>query len=585
MILEMEKLEYVSDYVIGLLKGLGVEYIAVNPGASVKALLDSTTYLKYEAPKIILCLHEEIAVGVAHGYSKAKGKPMAVLLHDVVGLLNASMAIFNAWCDNSPLMVVGGTGPLRVEKRRPWIDWVHTAISQGKFVEDFVKWYDQPTSLEGCVLSLIRGYRVAMSDPKGPVYVCLSQDLQEERLGDRFVPNLALFSPPELGALDVEVASKVEDELLRADFPVIVSDFVGRNKNAFYELPKLAEASGAALVDLYGRLNFPNNHPLDLTGSSILSEADTILALDVKDLYGALSKASHYGNVSGRVTRKECKIFHVTAYEPQSRGNIADYQRLQEVHFTAIADTAKVIRQLVKGIQEKVSNDNVCKERIEARKLRIKERHEQLRRDWLEEALSDVRGGRFTPPSLAYTIWDVIKGENWVIGAGSLGGRPGWERRLWVMDRPYRYFGHSWGGGLGYNLPAAIGVALAVKEEGRIILDFQPDGDLLYVASALWTAAKLKLPLLVILLDNQGYRHSWQHALEVAKRRGRDLRGAEQYSYIVDPAVNYVKLAEAYGVMAFGPFEDLEGFKDSLKGTIKEVKKNRPVLLHVKMEK
>jgi len=574
--------EYVSDLVVGLLKDLGVDYVAVNPGASVKCLLDSLTHMRDEAPEIILCLHEEIAVGVAHGYAKAKGRPMAVLLHDVVGLLNASMAIFNAWCDNSPVILIGGTGPLSVERRRPWIDWVHTAISQGKLIEDFVKWYDQPTSIEGCVLSLLRGHRVTMTDPRGPVYVCISLDLQEEKVTEKPALNPDLFRVPELGTLDNETASSLIEDLLKAELPVIVADFVGRNSTAFYDLPKLAEALGAALVDLYGRLNFPNNHPLDLTGSSILSEADAILALDVKDLHGALTQVDHHKGSIRRVVKDECRIFHVTAFESQSRGNTAEYQRLEGVNLTVLADTAKVIRQLLDEVEEN-ANYVASKEKIEERRLRLMERHELLRRVWLEEALSEVKAGRLSPPSLAYTMWQLIEGEDWVIGAGSLGGRPGWERKLWIMDRPYRYFGHSWGGGLGYNMPAAIGVALAMKAEGRIVLNFQPDGDLLYVSSALWTAAKHRLPLLVILLDNRGYGNIWHHAQEVAERRGRDLIGAEAYCSITDPEVDYVKLAEAQGIKALGPISDLEALREKLEVAIEGVRRRYPALLHIRV--
>src|SRR5437016_11831401 len=161
--------QYGSDLIVDALRALGIEYAALNPGATFRGLHDSlVNYGGNERPGIIQCCHEEIAVAVAHGYAKAAGKPMAAIVHDVVGLQHASMAIFNAWCDRTPILVMGGTGPMNTSKRRPWIDWIHTALVQGNWVRDFVKWDDQPVGIEAIPSSMMRGYRIAMSDPTGP---------------------------------------------------------------------------------------------------------------------------------------------------------------------------------------------------------------------------------------------------------------------------------------------------------------------------------------------------------------------------------------------------------------------------------
>ncbi len=82
-------------------------------------------------PGILLCLHEDHSVAIAHGYAKATGEPMACVLHSNVGLLHGMMSLYNAWCDRAPMIVLGATGPLDAEKRRPWIDWIHTSRDQG----------------------------------------------------------------------------------------------------------------------------------------------------------------------------------------------------------------------------------------------------------------------------------------------------------------------------------------------------------------------------------------------------------------------------------------------------------------------
>ena len=127
----------------------------------------------------MLCNHEEIAVQIAHGYAKATGKPMAVILHNLVGLLHACMAIYYAYLDRVPVFIMGATGPMDEAKRRPHIDWTHTALVQGNAVRDYTKWDYQPTSIDGVPESFARAYSVMMTEPKGPIYMCYDAALQE----------------------------------------------------------------------------------------------------------------------------------------------------------------------------------------------------------------------------------------------------------------------------------------------------------------------------------------------------------------------------------------------------------------------
>src|SRR3990172_7670819 len=190
--------EYGSDLIVDLMTGLDIEYAAFNPGATFRGIHDSiVNYAGNVNPEVIFCCHEEISVAIAHGYGKAKGKPMAAITHNIVGLQHASMAIFNAWCDRVPVIVLGGTGPMDTTKRRPWIDWVHTALVQGNQIRDYVKWDDQPASIAAIPEAFVRAWRIALTEPQGPVYVCLDAELQEQKL-DRPVPlpDLSHFAPP-----------------------------------------------------------------------------------------------------------------------------------------------------------------------------------------------------------------------------------------------------------------------------------------------------------------------------------------------------------------------------------------------------
>src|SRR5207245_810936 len=187
---------YGSDLVVDLLRAVGIAHVALNPGATFRGLHDSLVNHGKGDPELILTLHEEIAVALAHGYAKARGAPMAAAVHDIVGLQHASMAIFNAFCDRAPILVLGATGPMDATRRRPWIDWIHTALVQGTQVRDYVKLDDQPASVAAIPETLLRSWRLARTEPQGPVYLCLDAGLQEEALERPVpVPDVARFPP------------------------------------------------------------------------------------------------------------------------------------------------------------------------------------------------------------------------------------------------------------------------------------------------------------------------------------------------------------------------------------------------------
>ena len=120
-----------SDVIVDMLHRYEIPYAALNPGASYRGLHDSMVNYGGNKPVMMLCQHEEIAVQIAHGYAKAGGKPMVAIVHDLVGLLHSNLAIYYAYVDRVPIFIVGATGPMDETKRRPRIDWTHTAQVPG----------------------------------------------------------------------------------------------------------------------------------------------------------------------------------------------------------------------------------------------------------------------------------------------------------------------------------------------------------------------------------------------------------------------------------------------------------------------
>src|SRR6188508_322199 len=205
-----EKEIWGSDAMAAMLRALDIPYLALNPGASYRGLHDSiVNYLGNTKPQMLLCLHEESAVAIAHGYAKASGRMMGVVLHSNVGLMHGSMAIFNAWCDRVPMLILGATGPWDAARRRPWIDWIHTASDQGALVRDYTKWDNQPASVPAAYEALMRAAQMANTAPRGPTYINLDAALQEASIGALPpVPDPKRFQPPEPVLPDPDLVKK-----------------------------------------------------------------------------------------------------------------------------------------------------------------------------------------------------------------------------------------------------------------------------------------------------------------------------------------------------------------------------------------
>ena len=220
-----------SDVVADTLRALNIPYIALNPGASYRGLHDSiVNYLGNETPQMLLCLHEESAVAIAQGYAKVTGKAMAAAVHSNVGLFHATMAIFNAWCDRTPVVILGATGPVDAAKRRPWIDWIHTAADQGAIVRDYTKWDDQPASPAAAREAIVRATWIANTAPMGPVYINLDAELQETKLGEPLAPiDVNRFMPATTAAPSPELVAEVAALLKSAKHPVILMGRVSRS--------------------------------------------------------------------------------------------------------------------------------------------------------------------------------------------------------------------------------------------------------------------------------------------------------------------------------------------------------------------
>jgi thiamine pyrophosphate-dependent acetolactate synthase large subunit-like protein len=539
---------YGSDAIVDLMIEAEIEHVAFNPGASFRGIHDSLVHTD-GAPQVVLCMHEGVSVAIAQGYAKAAGKPMAVLLHDVVGLQNGSMAIYNAWCDRVPMLLIGGTGPKSKARRRPWIDWIHTATVQAEQVRNYVKWDDEPHDMASVPESFARAFTTTCSEPAGPVYLCYDVDLQEDPLPEDYSAEpLSGYAMPAAPAASPRDLDELAAALRAAERPAIIAGYTSTWVDA------LADALGAPVIDKGLRLALPTSHPLNATGvKGVLEEADVVLALDVDELRGPLGVAP------------SCKLLNVSLGHLRLRGWAHDYSPLQPavMHVTASADS------VVSGLVERLQ--------VAGGRWQVADRIAEAREGWRSAAASADADGCVPLERLIYELGQALDGDRFVLANGT---NERIEHRLWSLTEPRQYLGWHAGGGLGYGVGATIGSALANGRD-TISVSVQADGDLLYLPSGLWTAAQLSLPTLFVVHNNRQYGNTVEHSRRIATARKRSADRRYEGAGLGEPAVGLAQLAQSFGVFGIGPVADPASLKDALEEALAVVRSGRPALVDV----
>ena len=544
---------------------MGYRYVSLNPGASFRGLHDSLVNHSGNRPELIQCLHENIAVGIAHGYAKASGEPMAVILHNVVGLLHGAMSIYYAYIDRIPMMILGGAGPMALEKRRANIDWIHSANVQGNAVRSYTKWDDQPASIASVPPIIARGHRVAMIEPQGPVYIAMDGGLQEEKLEEPIdYPNFDRFAVPASMGADDRALKKLARMVVDAKRPVLIPGYAGRSPKAFHQLVELAELLGAGVLDTHHRLNFPNRHQLNAHGTSALSEADLVFFIDVKDMERSTKTTDYTTRKTISHLAPDAKVVDLGFNDVAISSWTQDFASLEEVDFQVTADATVALPQLIEICREFEAAEPASRrdERLQ-QAARLGHMHDEAWVGWQKDAKRVWDDTPVSTARLAAEVWDAIKDHDWVLAPGTASD---WAYRIWDFDKPYRHVGKTLG--TGTQISISIGTALAHRDAGRLVVDLQPDGDLLYDPQALWTAAYHKIPMLVVMFNNRAYYNDWLHQERMANVRGTPIENAYLGMELDKPAPDFANIAKSFGWYAEGPITDPEGIGPAVRRAI-----------------
>jgi thiamine pyrophosphate-dependent acetolactate synthase large subunit-like protein len=568
---------YGSDAIVDLLRAMGTKYVPLNPGSSFRGLHDSlVNHGGNRDPQLLLCLHEEIAVSMAHGYAKATGDLAVAAVHDLVGLMHASMAVYGAFCDRTPVLVLGGSGPMDPAQRRP-VDWTHSATTQAQLVRDYVVWDAEPATPAASVADVVRARQRALSAPQGPAYVSLDAGVQEAALPAPLeLPDLALHAPAPPIAADPAAIARAADMLAAAERPVVVAGRVGLDPRATAPLVTLVELLGAAYRDDRNVVAFPTAHVLNATGDEdLLREADVVLAVDVVDLPALLASRSKGARDAGDGEQPAQPLVIDLSHgdlglRSWSNALAAPVERSVQL----LADPLLGLAQLTEALRPRVNvrdanarREGVCR-RVAALKARqwaaVEER-------WDETPIA--------PSRLVAETWRAVRDVDHLL---CLRNTRTWPEGVWKFPGAGSYLGHSGGGGVGYGPGALVGGALAARDRGQLGVGIIGDGDLLMAAGALWTAVHYRIPMLVVINDNSSFYNDEPHQAEVARHRGRPPENSWIGMRMTDPAIDLAGLARSYGCWAADTVTDPAELGPTLAEAVERARAGAVAVVHVR---
>jgi thiamine pyrophosphate-dependent acetolactate synthase large subunit-like protein len=566
-------MEWGSDALAELLRRLGLDHIALVPGSSYRGLHDSlVNYNGNRDPQLLVCLHEEHAVAIAHGYAKVTGRPLAVGIHSNVGLMHASMAVYNAYCDRVPMLIIGATGPVDAARRRPWIDWIHTSGDQGALIRPYCKWDDQPVSVEAALNSLARAYAITREAPSAPTYVCLDVSLQEQPLtAPPVIPDVQRDQSPRTHGPDSAAIATTLGFLAQARRPLFLFGRLSRDERDWDRRVALAERHGAlVLTDLKTGAAFPTAHPLhpaapglflSAESARLIGDADLIVSLDWIDLAGTISAAAAHGHPTS------ARIVSCTTDPALHNGWSKDSFGYQPVDLSVPADPDLLVRALLEsGAPAKPGEWPASTGAATA-----------------PTAAGDGAGAGAGENIFMHDLAEALR-EALADAPSCLVRLPlGWSGADLKVDHPLDYLGYDGGAGIGSGPGMAVGAALALEGTGRLPAAVLGDGDLLMGGTALWTAAHYRLPLLIVVANNSGYFNDVVHQERVARQRRRPAENSWIGQAITDPDPDLGSFARSLGFQAGEQVRDRSALPAALAAAAAAARSGQCVLVDVRV--
>jgi amino acid adenylation domain-containing protein len=558
--------ETVADAFLEQLSDHGVDFIFINPGSDIAPIQESVA--KFEArgrraPRLVLCLHESVAMAAAHGCFMVTGRPQVVLVHADVGTQNIGANLHNAQRGRAGVVICAGTSPRTVGGRTRHMDWIQAQVHHASSVDGYVKWHHELTGPADLHSAIQRAFQVSSAEPPGPVYLTLPKDVLME---SRAAPAADIVRSPETATPTADPSSLLQAAqwLIEAERPLILVAYAGRNPRAVNPLVRLAEALAVPVVESRHRINFPSSHPMHLgfCAYPYAQQSDCILVLD-HDV--------PWVPAQGRPS-SDCRVIHLDIDPLKRSMPIWGFP----VDLSIEADSEQALSALADLVERRVTAAD--RDRIEVRRRAVSEAHTAQREGWRRRALDLAGRAPIAPEWAAYCLNEIVDSDTVVVGE-AVSNNPALWHHL-DLDGPGSYY-QSLGSGLGWGLGAAVGAKLAAP--AKTVICAVGDGSWVFGSpiAAYWSAERYGTPFLTVVFNNQGYAATREAIRSVAPDGFARNTGNYPACDLPTPP-NYSGLGEAMGLWTRSVDHPAD-LPTALREAREEVRRGRSALVDIRI--
>ena len=475
--------------------------------------------------------------------------------------MHGAMAIYNAWCDRVPMLILGATGPVDATLRRPWIDWIHTSRDQAAIIRPYVKWDDQPASLDASLASMVRALVATTTVPHAPTYVCFDVTVQETALSAMpDLPDPSQFAVPDPPTPSMDQVLRLREYLQMSKRPVFLMGRMSRSADDWAARVALAEHFNAkVLTDIKTGAVFPTDHSLHVgppsyflseAQSGALREADLVVAFDWVDAASSIKQSG-----------ARAPVINISIDHHLMSGWSFDHTGPLEsaMHIATLPDTC------IAALSAELSVPPTP----------------------APKALPPCPTVPYEASSEPITMrrFAAALGKGLAADQVTLVRLPlGWDGGFWHFRHPLDYLGYDGGAGIGSGPGMLVGAALALRDTGRIPVAVLGDGDTMMGNAALWTAARYEIPMLLVICNNRSYYNDEIHQEKVANIRNRLVENKWIGQAIRDPDIDFAALARTQGLMGIGPVSTVETLAEALSEGVRRVKSGACVVIDAHVE-
>jgi len=562
-----------AEAFLAQMRALGsVRYMFANTGTDHGPLIEAMARTAGEDPRDIRPIvvpHELAAVSMAHGYYNVTQEPQMVLVHTLPGTANALGGVINAASANVPLFLCAGRTPITEGELRGGksqnIHWRQESRDQGAVVREFVKWDYEIRTNQNLAAVVARAYKIAMSEPRGPVYMTLPREWLAEAMESTQVFAPDALAPASKTQADQASLEKIADWLIASDSPLIVTKYLGRNPEAVQSLIELSELLAIPVVQQMTYVNFPTDHPMHL-GTQVtkyVRNADVLFFIDTDVPWEPPNR---------NVLRDGVKIVHLER-DPLFTG-------IPGWGFPAdlpVSGCSEVSLPALNGIiRNKLKGGAVSQTKLDERRRQTEAEHHVMIRE-MDASVEAVKSqSPIHPFWLSKCIGDAMDDKT-IIANETITSK---LAEVIHLNRPGSMFNTPLAGHLGWGLGAAIGMKLGNPD--ATVIAAEGDGSYMFCAPTAchFTAQKYQIPFLTVIYNNQ----VWNASLNAARglypdgvaARTRNFPGTD-----LTPSPNFELTAQACGAYA-ARVDDPTALPDALAKALKVVKEEkRQALLNV----